>query len=363
MEVDTVEGYPELAMVRVIQNDAGELVPQVASLDVCVCLLKGLTTLAASFPVVFSGTFQVRECKKRHTVVDWGHGFLYGSECTSHVSVREIVPGHINLPGSLTSPKDILAYIYLIHSKELTPELPSLRRLEYVPKLMAVDSEGFEDTVHDWDSRDTHNKILDYLQHPSGAGKLVQLMRSSSVRVPPEDRFAVYSFFLQLKEEAIVERLFTSSPDSSGFIEAFGRFLGECPHDKRVRILAEKFKNRILRNDATDMVFRLLHMVDQPLASHLLSIGGMAAVDQMVEGVFSSALSPDQLAQLWDSLLIDSPELLVRVTAFTLMELRELLVACAHAEAVRDVTMSTSELVSEFGSIVELAVGSGDLET
>ncbi len=384
MHVTSVKENPDMIYVHVVQDCLSQVVGNVVNTALVVKALRGLMTLEAAYGMFKTGgslSFRVSVSNNDVMIFDWGSGFLF--ESGEGLLAKDILPTEVSIPAHVSSPKDILAHLYCMHADKL--DHPSFGLdYEYVPTRLATGMSKRQiwewlqlaapseelaaqyvtcsySTVVSSSMWNTHLRIQSCIGTPSGVAHLAKMIRDERISIPPPDRSDVYSYFLGVGELDDCETLFQTKSDLDGYLFAFGRFLGECAFDKRTRLLSQKFKNRVLREDATDLVIRFMQLVDMPLAEHVVKIDGKNVISRLLTSLLCAALSPAQLATLWDALLVEAPELLVRITAFMFVELRELIVECNEKISLMDVVSSSYQLIEDFDAIIQCGIQSSDL--
>lgn len=387
IELEVVKDNPKCVSVQVVQDSLPQLVDELVNHSSTLKALRGLMTLEASYPMFMSASLKFRMTVSNTDIVliDWGSEFLFGGLASSsgHSGILDLAPSNLAFPPNPEPAKDILAELYCLHASQSERPVFGLDH-EYLPSRLVnamskkqvwrwmeivAPAETMVDEYLDCEYNtvvsspewETHTRIQSYIESPSEAVNLVTMLRTERLSIPPPDRTDVYSFFLRIGEFDECELPYRRDSDPDGFLNAFGTFLGECPYSKRTRLLSEKFKNRVLRDDATDMVIRFMQIVDIPLAEHVLSIGGKPVISHSLESLLSNALSPTQVATLWDTLLVDAPELLIRVTAFLIMELRELVMECEDRWCLTDLIRCSHELIADFHTLLQLGIDSSDV--
>jgi hypothetical protein len=100
-------------------------------------------------------------------------------------------------------------------------------------------------------------------------------------------------------------------------------------------------------------MFKFLRLVDPPLADALT----IHDVEPLWTSVLACTLKEDDLKKLWDAMLVSSPELLVRVIAFSLVEVRDLI-----GDNKQGVLLTIGDLIQDFNSIIQLALANDGLE-
>ena len=322
-------------------------------------------------------------------LVNWAHAFLLGSKRTVSNIADDIIPTELSgfAPKEVkgfTDVKDWLGWMYV-----------------NVPGVRNRSARGGRWTVSSLVEKDAYTKLawmhflsarglcanpelsLEVLSkatttssistHPAnvsvriakaiatgGMLEIVQILRSSEVAVPDPDRLAVYSFVLGRELPVPTNQAQGNGAFQYRFSDlvSCGRF---CQFDDSMVALGRSFFHRcVMDTTYHGELLAFLQLVDNPLAVIIDSIG-WAAVSTLFQSVFACTLADAPLLALWDRLLVSSPDLLVRVAAFCLMEVRDLVLQCDTAEEVVEVVLTMGDLIGDFGPIISLAVANDDV--
>ena len=185
---------------------------------------------------------------------------------------------------------------------------------------------------------------------PQFAGSITEAVRLLKVgKVSSADRLSIYEKILGTDE--------LESPDidlDPCFLRRFGDIVFNGNACGRVsRNLATKFFNRVVLHDFTETFFKLIRLVDKPLADALTE----DHMEPIWRSVLACTLRDDDLIRLWDLSLVSPPEFLVRVVMFAIVDLRDLVIQGDGADAI----LTMGDLVQDFYSIIELAIANDGL--
>ena len=191
-----------------------------------------------------------------------------------------------------------------------------------------------------------------------------QLVPTLGKLTDPSERLGVYSFVLRVALD-VVEVLDGEADIESTYAIAFARILADtCPLVDSMVMLRSRFRNRVVLHDYGAHLRQVLTLVDSPLLDHLHAVDASRLVDKnvLIESIFACTLGDEDLRRFWDQLLLSPPELLIKVCAFVLVEVRDLILACETARDAQDVFLTVRELIGDFNSIVQLASNDLGLE-
>jgi hypothetical protein len=246
----------------------------------------------------------------------WAHSFLYPSTSVSQdvIPVVELLPARLAalVPTDLHTvvhARDILGYIALSRAPDSVVELPCR---PMTSRLVSVGSlkEG------------------------------LSLIRESKLR--DSQRLSVYERILGSSPFGELD----SDPIDICFLSRFTKIVFQGKScEFQARQLARKFFHRVVLHDFDETLFKLLRLMDQQLADSL----SLKQVEPLWQSVMACTLGDDDLKRLWDLALISPPELLVRVVAFGLVDLRD------HIMEYPDAVLVMGDLVEDFNSIIALA--------
>lgn len=373
LDVHAIRDDPDLVEIRFAQDAFWTVlqdVPHTAE------IMASLASLQAAAPIIgISSECRVTEHGGEYLIVDWGNTYLktgcvtfdccYMNSLTPKaipdLLVKALLECGKKPPNSITyiptllneqmSKRDVFTWFNLIAPDEC--------RRGDCPGSVIVGT-ILSDPL--WRQ---HVKIVSAISSRSTM-KLLQAIKMESANetlyIPQPDRVAVYSFLLGVNQDEVVNTPLCSTEEEIGI--GFGRISGRCWNDPYVHVLAEKFKNRVLRDDCADMVRNFLEVIDKPLHGKLYGSKETSGVIKrlLIDSIFSPVLADSVLAKLWDALLLAPPEMLTRVIGLTLVEMRELILNCESSRDLEDVLMSTGELIENFHcSIVMLAMDSTDI--
>jgi hypothetical protein len=194
-------------------------------------------------------------------------------------------------------------------------------------------------------------------------GDVVTILKTQ--RLPDPDRLKVYSFLLCVDTAHIpIETVTDQSIGRRNFAKRFEKLVGlqRCGCGE----ISEKFLNRIVLVEWGKLLRDMIRVLDPPVAEWLDTIKSShgespfdSSIGSLVESVFAaSAVSDNDLLYLWDKLLLSPPDVLVKVLAFSIVEVRDFILA---SKDVEDVLLGIGELVDDFPSLVDMAIDSHEL--
>jgi len=185
--------------------------------------------------------------------------------------------------------------------------------------------------------------------------QMVSLLRSGSVCISSADRQGIYAMILGFVEPQPDEETSSMIEVDESFITRFAILVGNCKAcTDSMRSLAMQFFNRIVVPNSRGEIFKFLRLVDPPLAQHLSKTP--QAVDRLVSSILACTLRDADLVNLWDKLLVADPDVLIKVIAFCLVEVRELTLRSTNEESHLDIVGTLGDLVQDFNSLLQLAL-------
>ena len=318
-------------------------------------------------------------------VSDWGDDFLLRINSSPGYlfdALSKIIPADFFQQGS--SLKDSLAWLYMNHPyvqpamrEKYIPELSvtKLTMVEVLEWILTIYPEVFSDNTR-IDSEFYFNRVTTTtqwqlnlrIQSAIGKGSVSELLAimKGGETIPKMSRMNVYCFFLGPSGDIIDEERNSVTTINPTFLSLFSLSFGLCSRNTQVEILARKFLNRIiLFSNWSNILRSFLALIDSPLIEYLQRVAGVDVLEKkfpLIESVFACTTLPEsQLTWFWDILLISPPDLLVKVTAFAMVDVREFLLNCRTRDEIDDVLLSVGELVEDFEGIVKLGIQSNEI--
>lgn len=257
----------------------------------------------------------------------WAQEWLFGDFNNDQVSILEQIPVHVRhlVPSELHNVKharDILGFISMTGD----PEMLILCEIQIGDKSLVTSSIASIPLT-----------------------EVVALLRESSIS--DQDRPHVYETILGKDDDFKIAESDFMHPS---FVSRYSSIVYKghrCVRETSGS--AQRFYNRTVLHDFPDAIFKFLRLVDPPLADALT----IHDVEPLWTSVLACTLKEDDLKKLWDALLVSSPELLVRVIAFSLVEVRDLI-----GDNKQGVLLTIGDLIQDFNSIIQLALANDGLE-
>ena len=257
-------------------------------------------------------TLSSRRAEDSGTWCHWAHVWLQGSSSDESL-ITDILPSQLlsTVPADLTSVRYARDWLGFFAGCGMTLSAPDESRKLVVPAELSI-------------------------------ADAVGLLRSGKLR--DRDRSTVYEKILGTDElcshETNLNPCLISRFAKIVFLER------ACP--LVATGLATRFLNRVVLHDFSDTFFKLLRLVDKPLAECLT----FEQIEPLWQSVLACTLREEHLKILWDLCLVSPPEFLVRVVVFSVVELRDLVMQEHGSDAV----LTMGELVHDFNVIIDLAV-------
>lgn len=316
---------PYTLAVSFTQNSNGGSTPSTLTESQTCAVLEGLKQCDLSG--ITSRTVRVLSDNEGNILIaNWADEYLSGSSVNTKNSLTELRT-QLALPNDsdFSDIKDALAWLH---------------------------SQGFAS-----DGKSVHTIGSGDLSEPLtwSLAQMVSLLRSGSVSISSPDRQGIYAMILGFVEQQPDEETSSMIEVDESFITRFAILVGNdrvCTDS--IRSLAMQFFNRIVVPNSRGEIFKFLRLVDPPLAQNLSKTP--QAVDRLVSSLLACTLSDVDLVYLWDKLLVADPDVLIKVIAFCLVEVRELILSSTTEESLRDIVGTLGDLVQDFNSLLQLAL-------
>ena len=248
-------------------------------------------------------------------ILHWAHSWLFGLVPLSFPALHDAVTDRFGIQLQGESVRDWIGFI-------------SLNNIVVLP-------EGATDTFT-VDLRPSRKELL----------HLTTALTNSTF--DPHMRSEVYKFVLESEDLHAGEFL------NPCFLRRFsGLIFDECEISQE--LIAVQFHRRVVLENNFEKLSQFLDLIDPPLALVVHSYSD--AIEQLFASIMACTLPTLKLLALWDALLVSSPELLVRVIAFALVDIRELVLSESAADAI----LTIGDLVHDFNSILGLARANDDI--
>jgi hypothetical protein len=220
-------------------------------------------------------------------------------------------------------------------------------------------SQGLSDMINGASLSRSHpwsvHRILEAAIKRRSVSDVVSILKNQSL--PDPDRLHVYAFLLCGNYEEIVKDI--------GTCNFYNRFEDIVVYRKcGWQDIAQKFLNRILLSDWHKLLREMIRVIDPPVGEFFDTMTGpeFKVGSGLVESVFASSnVSDKDIVRLWDSLIISPPDVLLKVVAFAIVEVREYILACESRCELEDVLHCLGDLVEDFPAIINLALESHEL--
>ena len=298
----------ELTRYQLHQHGSGEY--QLTAVSV----IQGIRE-AQSMGICVSSKFVVKfSSSGRANLIHWAHDWLCGRPGIEDRDLRDLISKRFKVELSGNTVQDWIGFLTLNHN---------------FPSQESIDDVGTRPTLL--------RKQL-----------MALIPQLTKTKLDPKVRLEIYRFVLESDD---VHAHVSLSPC---FLRRFASLVsGQCAMSQEM--LALQFHRRVVLEAPSAALVDFLRLIDLPLCECVASF--QDATDQLFASILANTLSDSDLVAVWDALLVSPPELLVRLVAFALVEIRDLVLSDSAADAI----LTIGELVPDFKPVLLLALANNEL--